>query len=110
VLDKHFHRQWQDLMGTNRQRVNRRKNGLGTWKLIRYADDFVVMVKGERQHAEALREEVADVLAPLGLRLSPEKTRVVHIDEGFDFLGMSIRRQGDDSHTYYRRCRARRHR
>ncbi|HWM96589.1 MAG TPA: hypothetical protein VNO54_05980 [Streptosporangiaceae bacterium] len=45
------------------------------------------MVAGDRHHAEALREEVAAVLAPLGLRLSPEKTRVVHIDEGFDFLG-----------------------
>ena len=43
-------------------------------------------------HAEALREEVAAVLAPLGLRLAPEKTRVVHIDEGFDFLGFTIRR------------------
>ena len=32
------------------------------------------------------------MLAPLGLRLSPEKTRVVHIDEGFDFLGFHIRR------------------
>jgi RNA-directed DNA polymerase len=39
-----------------------------------------------------LREEVAAVLAPLGLRLAPEKTRVVHIDEGFVFLGMQIRR------------------
>ena len=50
------------------------------------------MVHGERRHAEALREEVAAVLAPLGLRLAPEKTRVVHIDEGFDFLGFDIRR------------------
>jgi RNA-directed DNA polymerase len=32
------------------------------------------------------------VLAPLGLRLAPEKTRTVHIDEGFDFLGFHIRR------------------
>ena len=32
------------------------------------------------------------MLAPMGLRLSPEKTRVVHIDEGFDFLGFHIRR------------------
>ena len=47
------------------------------------------MVHGERQHAEALREEVSGVLAPLGLRLAPEKTRVVHIDEGFDFLGFT---------------------
>ena len=31
------------------------------------------------------------MLAPLGLRLSPEKTRVVHIDEGFDFLGYAER-------------------
>ena len=33
------------------------------------------------------------MLAPMGLRLSPEKTRVVHIDEGFDFLGFHIRRR-----------------
>ena len=51
------------------------------------------MVSGERHHAEALREEVASVLAPLGLRLAPDKTRVVHIDEGFTFLGFDIRRQ-----------------
>src|SRR5205814_1488454 len=43
--------------------------------------------------AEALREEVAAVLAPLGLRLASEKTRVVHIDEGFDFLSFTIRRR-----------------
>ena len=50
------------------------------------------MVNGDRHHAEALREQVAAVLAPLGLRLAPEKTRVVHIDEGFTFLGFDIRR------------------
>jgi hypothetical protein len=32
------------------------------------------VVSGERRHAEALREEVSAVLAPLGLRLAPEKT------------------------------------
>ena len=50
------------------------------------------MVPGDRQHAEALREEAAAVLATLGLRLAAEKTRVVHIDEGFDFLSFTIRR------------------
>jgi len=56
----------------------------------RYADDFVLLVSGDRYHAEALREEVSAILTPLGLRLAPEKTRVVHIDEGFDFLGFHI--------------------
>src|ERR1022692_2360642 len=79
-------------MGNDRQRAKRRRHGQGNWKIIRYADDFVLMVSGDRHHAEALREEVAAVLAPLGLRLSPEKTRVVHIDEGFDFLGFQNRR------------------
>ncbi len=92
VLDEHFDRQRQQDMGNDRQRAKRRRHGQGNWKLIRYADDFVLMVAGDRHHAEALREEVAAVLAPLGLRLSPEKTRVVHIDEGFDFLGFHIRR------------------
>jgi RNA-directed DNA polymerase len=93
VLDEHFDRRWRDSMGTGYQRTKRIQNGLGNWRLVRYCDDFVVAVAGQRQHAEALREEVAAVLATLGLRLSPEKTRVVHIDEGFDFLGQNIRRQ-----------------
>jgi RNA-directed DNA polymerase len=58
--------------------------------MIRFAD-FVVMVAGERQHAEALREEVSGVFATLGLRPAAEKTRVVHIDEDFDFLSITIR-------------------
>jgi Reverse transcriptase (RNA-dependent DNA polymerase) len=84
--------------------VNRRRNGQGNWRLCRYADDLVLMVSGDRRHAEALREEVAAVLAPLGLRLAPEKTRVVHIDEGFTFLGFDIRRQrkrGTQKHYVY---------
>src|SRR6266540_1383255 len=93
ALDEYFDRQWRQEMVTKYQRTKRTRNGLGNWRLIRYCDDFVVMVSGERRHAEALREDVAAVLASLGLRLSLEKTRVVHIDEGFVFLGMHIRRQ-----------------
>ena len=70
TLDEHFDRQWKHSMSTWHQRDRRRRHGLGCWKLIRYADDFVVCVNGERQHAEALREEVAQVLAPLGLALA----------------------------------------
>ena len=92
ALDEHFDRQWHQYMGISGQRAKRKANGLGNWRLIRYADDFVLMVAGDRHHAEALREEVSAVLAPLGLRLAPEKTKVVHIDEGFTFLGFDIRR------------------
>src|SRR5271165_6942534 len=92
ALDDHFARQWHQEMGTSKQRAKRKAKGLGTWRLIRYADDFVLMVFGDRHHAEALREEVSAVLEPLGLRLAPEKTRVVHVDEGFTFLGFDIRR------------------
>jgi len=92
ALDDHFSRQWHQEMGSDGQRRKRRQNGQGNWKIIRVADDFVLMVHGERRHAEALREEVAAVLAPMGLRLAPEKTAVVHLDEGFTFLGFDIRR------------------
>jgi len=62
-------------------------------KLVRYADDFVILVFGKRADAEALWDEVSSVLAPAGLRLSAEKTRICHISEGFDFLGWRIQRQ-----------------
>jgi RNA-directed DNA polymerase len=93
ALDEHFDRQWQQEMKTAGQRAKRRRRGQGNWRLVRYCDDFVVVVSGERRHAESLREEVSAVLAPLGLRLAPEKTAVLHVDEGFDFLGYHIRRQ-----------------
>jgi RNA-directed DNA polymerase len=104
ALDDHFHQQWHEHMGTTAQRIKRRRHGQGNWRLIRYADDFVLMVTGERCHAEALREEVSVVLARLGLQLAQEKTRVVHMDEGFVFLGHTIRRQrkrGTDKHYVY---------
>src|SRR5829696_3791262 len=64
-----------------------------TYRLIRYADDFVIVVHGTQAHAEALRDQAAAVLAPMGLRLSAAKTRICHIDQGFDFLGFRIQRQ-----------------
>jgi RNA-directed DNA polymerase len=103
-LDEHFDQQWQREMGSFRQRANRRRNGDGNWKLVRYADDLVLMVSGDRHHAEALREEVSAVIEPLGLRLASDKTRVVHIDEGFVFLGFAIRRlrkRGTQKHYVY---------
>ena len=62
-------------------------------RLVRYADDFVVLVSGTEAQAEALKVDVAAVLSTMGLRLSVEKTGVCHINEGFDFLGMRVQRK-----------------
>jgi RNA-directed DNA polymerase len=93
VLDDRFAQEWQETMGTESRRQVRRRQGLANWRLIRYADDFVAMVAGTRDQAEALRGKVQAALTPLGLRLSETKTGVVHLDEGFDFLGFRIQRR-----------------
>ncbi len=92
VLDDHFVEAWE-AMGDFNARSYRRRKGMATYRLVRYADDWVVLVAGTRAHAEALRDEAAAVLRPMGLRLSESKTRIAHIDEGFDFLGFRIQRQ-----------------
>jgi RNA-directed DNA polymerase len=61
--------------------------------LVKYADDLVALC-ATREQAEEARELVAAVLDPIGLRLHPEKTRIVHLErgaEGFDFLGFHHR-------------------
>jgi RNA-directed DNA polymerase len=92
VLDEHFTRKWEEL-GPHSTRARRQRQGIPAHKIIRYADDFVIMTRGARAGAETLWDEVSTVLASIGLRLSAEKTRVCHIDEGFDFLGWRIQRR-----------------
>ncbi len=92
VVDEHFQRKW-DALGPQWSRTKHQRAGGATMKLVRYADDFVVLVRGTREDAEALWDETATVLAPMGLRLSVEKTTVTHIDTGFDFLGWHIQRR-----------------
>ena len=92
VLDEHLHAQWKPggSMSTAWQRRSRRGKDLPNWRLVRYADDFVVLTDGTEDHLLSLREQIAHLLEPLGLRLSEAKTRVVHMSEGFDFLGFRI--------------------
>ncbi|MHB8860018.1 MAG: group II intron reverse transcriptase/maturase [Thermoleophilia bacterium] len=92
VLDEHFTRKWEAL-GPAWKRIKHRRAGGSAMRLIRYADDFVIMVAGSRAVAETLWDEVAAVLTPMGLSLSADKTRVCHVDEGFDFLGWHIQRR-----------------
>jgi RNA-directed DNA polymerase len=106
VLDEHLHGPWKPdgTMSTEYRRARRRAQQLPTWRMVRYADDFVVMVHGTRRHVEALREEIAQVLAPMGLQFSAAKTQVVHLSDGFDFLGFRIqrrRKRGTNKHYVY---------
>ncbi len=92
VLDEYFTDKWEAL-GPSWTRAKKRRQGEPVMRLVRYADDFVVLVAGQRRDAEQLWDEVNTVLAPIGLVLSETKTRVCHIDEGFDFLGWRIQRR-----------------
>ena len=93
VLDEHFAEAWETMMAGDHDRRRRRRRGEPMYRLVRYADDFVVMVSGTEAQAEALKSEVATVISTIGLRLSEEKTGVCHINEGFEFLGLRIQRK-----------------
>ena len=92
VLDEHIARGPGGPGASPYERAKRRRQGLPNYRLCRYADDWCLAVSGTKAHAEALKEEIAGVLAVMGLRLSPEKTLVTHIDDGLDFLGWRIQR------------------
>jgi RNA-directed DNA polymerase len=104
VLDEHFARAPGGPASTSWGRAKRRRQDLPNYRLVRYADDWTLMVAGTRNDAVALREEAAQVLARIGLRLSEEKTLITHIDEGLDFLGWRIqrhRKRGTNQHYVY---------
>ncbi|QDN85522.1 group II intron reverse transcriptase/maturase [Streptomyces sp. RLB3-6] len=92
VLDEHI-AQAPGGAGTElNERRKRRRRSLPNYRLVRYADDWCLMVHGTKADAETLREEIAEVLTTMGLRLSPEKTLITHIEQGLDFLGWHIQR------------------
>ena len=63
----------------------------GTPVLVRYADDLAVLC-ASRAQADQVKERLAGWLEPRGLAFNEAKTRIVHLSQGFDFLGFSIRR------------------
>jgi retron-type reverse transcriptase len=57
------------------------------WKLVRYADDFIICCRS-REQAERAYEIVDKALGNLKLAFEPTKTRITSFDEGFDYLGV----------------------
>jgi RNA-directed DNA polymerase len=66
---------------------------MGSPVLIRYADDFVALCH-TRQETLEVKARLAAWLAPRGLAFNEDKTRVVTLADGFDFLGFNVRRHG----------------
>src|SRR5947209_6115033 len=60
--------------------------------LIRYADDFCVTGSSKELLEQEVKPLIEQFLRERGLELSPEKTVVTHIEQGFDFLGQTIRK------------------
>ena len=82
--------------------------------LVRYADDFIITGTSKEVLENEVKPLVEAFLRDRGLQLSPSKTCVTHINEGFDFLGQNIRKHGDkllirpskkNTHTFLEKVR-----
>ncbi len=60
--------------------------------LIRYADDFIITGRSKEILEQEVKPLVEQFMRERGLQLSPEKTVITHIEEGFDFLGQNVRK------------------
>jgi RNA-directed DNA polymerase len=89
---------WRTLrLVSNDQRVrtppaSRKDPRLRDLRVIRYADDLVVLARSRRQLERVVLPRLRAFLAARGLRLSEEKTRIVRATEGFDFIGRHFKR------------------
>jgi len=81
LLDQRFRKQ-QVAGKTQSPKIN----------LIRYADDFIISGATKDVLEKEVRPLVEQFLRERGLQLSPQKTCITHIDEGFDFLGQNLRK------------------
>jgi len=93
ALDRRYAADWANMSRYQGRRQYLRRTGHPTYRLVRFADDLVVLVKGTQAQAEALLAELGARVASIGLHLKPEKTGLAHIDVGFVFLGVRMVRK-----------------
>jgi RNA-directed DNA polymerase len=93
ALDRQYQADWRAVDRYHTQRRYLHSRGVATHRLVRYADDLVLMVHGTRAQAADALERLAERVGALGLKLKAEKTAITHIDEGFVFLGQRIVRR-----------------
>ena len=83
----------EDALGI---KYDKRGQIIGNRIVVKYADDFVCLCETE-DDAQLVVEQLKPWLSQRGLQLSEEKTQIVHITQGFDFLGHNIRHYKDKS-------------
>ncbi|MGD6968998.1 group II intron reverse transcriptase/maturase [Rossellomorea vietnamensis] len=85
----------EDLLNIKYRKVKRKiistYENRGKFAVTKYADDFVIMCES-KEDANSLYIRLKPYLETRGLELAWDKTKITHIDEGFDFLGFNIRR------------------
>jgi hypothetical protein len=80
-------REWEKGLRQTPVYDQRHKTKLG---YVRYADDWLILVNGTREEAEAIKEQVNQFLEGIGLELSAEKTKLTHWGEKILFLGYNL--------------------
>lgn len=100
ALDRRYAADWADMSRYQKRREYLHRTGHPTYRLVRFADDLVVLVKGTKAQAEALLEQLGERVRSIGLQLKPEKTGLAHVDAGFVFLGVRIVRKPKGSKRY----------
>ena len=97
-----------------RERMGKTKAAGLKVNVVRYADDFVITGSSKELLEEEVKPWVEGFLKERGLELSMEKTRIVHINEGFDFLGWNFRKYTEtllikpskkNEQTFYRKVK-----
>jgi RNA-directed DNA polymerase len=69
--------------------------------LVRYADDFIITGSSKELLEQEVKPLVKHFMRERGLELSPEKTVITHIEQGFDFLGQTIRKYQNGKHAKF---------
>ncbi|ECE7752120.1 group II intron reverse transcriptase/maturase [Salmonella enterica subsp. enterica serovar Ngili] len=85
-MDAKLTKAFGKLISVNGNRINRMVN------YVRYADDFIITGRSEELLKDEVMPLVEEFMRERGLKLSAEKTRITHINEGFNFLGQNIRK------------------
>jgi group II intron reverse transcriptase/maturase len=85
-------KRWTDLPQDEKRK--RRRNDKGNWMYVRYADDFLLLSNGRKPEMEEMEDRLREYLGnDLDLTLSKKKTEIVHVNDGFDFLGFHVERR-----------------